>query len=125
MPVFIKPANEHERKRRLILVAAGSMLASGFVFAGTDQKKLRALREMQVHKVTEIGLEIWVENQPAWETELTRVGARPSFVAQSPDSYHPPTIMSYASWPNERVTEERLESMAVTAIRRDRHLRLD
>lgn len=80
---------------------------------------LRALREMQIHRVAELGLDIWVENQPAWETQMIpAAGGHPSFVAQSPDSYVPPTVMSYTAWPRQRVAQEELAPLARIAIRR-------
>lgn len=76
-----------------------------------------ALREMQIHKVPELGLEIWVENQPAWEAKLIDVSGHPTFVAQSPSTYHPPTVMTYASWPKLLVTPDMLPDVATSAIR--------
>ncbi|MFT5591189.1 MAG: hypothetical protein ACI9ZF_003385 [Bradyrhizobium sp.] len=76
-----------------------------------------ALREMQIHKVPELGLEIWVENQPAWEAKLTDVSGHPTFVAQSPSTYHPPTVMTYASWRKLLVTPNMLPDVAASAIR--------
>lgn len=96
---------------------AGS-LALALAMGGIGVADARALREMQVHKVPELGLEIWVENQPAWETELSNKTGHPTFVAQSPDFYHPPVVMTYASWPKEKVEPEFMRDMAVTAIRR-------
>ncbi|MFT5535260.1 MAG: hypothetical protein ACI802_003524 [Candidatus Paceibacteria bacterium] len=85
-----------------------------------------ALREMQIHKVPELGLEIWVENQPAWEAKLIDVSGHPSFVAQSPSTYHPPTVMTYASWPKLLVTPAMLPDVAKSAIRQaSQHFGLD
>lgn len=77
----------------------------------------RALREMQIHKVKELGLEIWVENQPPWDATLSTKTGRPTFVAQSPDAYHPPTVMTYMSWPGANSPDSTLSTMATTAIR--------
>ncbi len=49
-----------------------------------------APREMQIHKVPELGLEIWVENQPAWDAKLTDV-ARPSDIRRAKPVDLPPT----------------------------------
>lgn len=78
----------------------------------------RSLREMQVHKVPALGLEIWVENQPPWDVQLTNEPGRPTFVAKSPNDYHPPTVMSYVSFPREKVQDDRMQLMALSAIRR-------
>lgn len=77
-----------------------------------------ALREMQIHKVPELGLAIWVENQPPWETELSRERGWPIFVAQSPANYHPPAVMTCSSWPAERVASEHVATQARAAIQR-------
>lgn len=78
----------------------------------------RALRQMQIYTVPELGLKIWVENQPPWETQLSKETGRPTFVAQSPEGYHPPTVMTYVSFPKEKVADETMQSMALSAIRR-------
>lgn len=85
-----------------------------------------ALREMQIYKVPELGLEIWVENQPAWDAKLVDVAGHPTFVAQSPSTYHPPTVMTYASWPKLVVTSDMLPEVARSAIRQaSQHFGLD
>lgn len=78
----------------------------------------RAQREMQIFKVTDLGLEVWVENQPTWETQQTSATGRPIFAAESPVGYHPATVMTYASWPKEKVHDNLLYETAVGAIRR-------
>jgi hypothetical protein len=93
-------------------------LAALAVSAGRARAAQPALREMQVYKVPELKLEVWVENQPPWHTELSSETGHPTFVAQSPDSYHPPTVMTYASWPDANSPDSALQNMATTAIRR-------
>lgn len=78
----------------------------------------RELRHMQVYRVYELGLELWVENQPPWNAQLSNATGRPTFVAQSPESYHPPTVMTYMSFPKEKVPAGGLHDMAGSAIRR-------
>lgn len=78
----------------------------------------RALREMSIHKVPELGLEIWIENQPAWDLERVAVNGRPQWAASSPDYYHPPAAIVYASWPDTRVDDTAFPLVAETAIRR-------
>ena len=112
--------------RRAVLLAAGAGLAVQTAVAQTaagqpaakSAPTSKALREMQIYKVPELALSIWVENQPPWEVELSQATGRPSFVVQSPDNYHPPTIMTYASWPNERVTASNMSQVAQTASAR-------
>ena len=78
----------------------------------------RALRHMQIYRVNELGLELWVENQPPWNAQLSNATGRPTFVAQSPESYHPPTVMTYMSFPKEKVPADGMYDMAGSAIRR-------
>ncbi|GIZ52334.1 hypothetical protein NCCP691_23480 [Noviherbaspirillum aridicola] len=113
--------NQFDNRRRRLLVAGG-LYVSGGVFAGvaragSSETNAQAPREMQIHKVRELGLEIWVENQPPWRTELQR-GAHPTFIAEAPEAHHPPAVMSYSSWPKERVAEGAFATMARTAITR-------
>lgn len=106
------------------IVAAAATLAMSFPALSMAQTPSTAAggasakRQMQIHKVPELGLEIWVENQPVWDTQLSAQTGRPTFVAQSPEGYHPPTVMTYASWPKEKVAPDLLIDMATTAIRR-------
>ena len=102
------------RRRNLGALAALAWAASGGVLAAPT----RALREMQVHKIDELKLEIWVENQPAWSTQLSRQTGHPTFIAESPDDYHPPTVMTFASWPNAHSPEDGFYGLASSAIRR-------
>ena len=106
--------------RRRGLTALGLSLAFAPAWAQTPaaDRKERALREMQVYKLTVLGLEVWVENQPPWETQLSDKSGHPTFVAQSPGNYHPPTVMTFASWPKERTPADQLQDMATSAIRR-------
>jgi len=77
----------------------------------------RALREMQIHQVAALGLEIWVENQPAWETQVSARSGHPTFYAQSPQDYVPPAVMSFAAFPKERVDQKSMQAMATRAIK--------
>lgn len=101
-------------RRRLML--AGLLLAPSAWAQQLGRMGERALREMQIHRVEELGLTIWTENQPAWETDLQQIKGRSSFVAQSPDRYHPPAVLIYSSWPQERVADEHFETMARAAL---------
>jgi hypothetical protein len=107
--------------RRTLLLAVGTSLATQAVIGQTisaqpTPAQTKALREMQIYKVPELGLNIWVENQPPWEAELSNATGHPSFVVQSPNNYHPPAVLTYASWPNERATD--INPVAQTAISR-------
>jgi hypothetical protein len=78
----------------------------------------RAQREMQIHKVDALGLEIWVENQPPWQTQLMDGPSLPIFAAQSPANYHPPSVMTYTSVRHAAPPPEGFEAMAIGAVRR-------
>lgn len=102
----------------LALLLGATLPPAARAEATSGAAKKPELRHMQVYRVKELGLEIWVENQPPWQTQLSSATGRPTFVAESPPSYHPPTVMTYASWPNEKVATEGMHDMAAAAIRR-------
>lgn len=98
--------------------ACGALAASPAAPTTESAAPKRALRQMQIHKVPALGLEVWVENQPEWETDLSTATGHPIFGAISPEGYHPPTVMTYASWPKERPSQESMQGVADSAIRR-------
>lgn len=104
------------RAARCLVLA--TCLITSLAWAQTAPASVRAPREMQIFKVNELGLEVWVENQPAWETQLVTAGGRPMFAAQSPDGYHPATVMMYATWPKEKVQDNLMFETALGAVRR-------
>ena len=99
------------------LALALSLPAPAAHAQGSPEAK-RNLRHMQIYRVKELGLELWVENQPPWETQLSNATGHPTFVAQSPESYHPPAVMTYTSFPKEKVRADALYETAGSAIRR-------
>jgi hypothetical protein len=106
-----------------IAMGAAILLVPGAAWTQATAQKSgksteRALREMQIYKIKELGLEIWVENQPPWEVQLSKQTGHPTFLAQSPDNYHPPTVMSFASWPQQKVAAGQFRDVAFSAIRR-------
>jgi len=106
--------------RRLVCGAALGLLlpSQGSVAQPAAAGPKRRLREMQIYKVPELGLAIWVENQPPWEAALSTANGRPVFVVQAPDHHHPPVAMTYASWPQEQVPDTQMQQVASTAVRR-------
>lgn len=72
---------------------------------------------LEAHNVREIGLQVFVEKQPQWETQVANNGGRPAFAAQSPEGYPAPSVMTYMSFSKERVAPAQLETVATTAIR--------
>jgi hypothetical protein len=105
-------------RRHLCGSALGCLLPLHASTAQPQGKPQRQLREMQVFEVPELGLSIWVENQPPWESGLTQTNGRPVFVAESPSNHHPPLAMTYASWPQERVPEGQMLQVATSAVQR-------
>lgn len=57
----------------------------------------RYKRPMQIHKVKKIGLEIWTELEPEWQTELMNNGTKPLFVAHTPMLTYPPSGMIWVN----------------------------
>jgi hypothetical protein len=91
------------------------MTLSGFVAAAGGEAD-RVLRPMIIHRVAELGLEIWTEKDPEWEARLvTREGMRPTFVAESPFNSYPPAGMSWAC-PGIKFTEAEFERSARSAV---------
>lgn len=103
--------------RRAVCVALLSGLAQPG-WAQAPSPPTRRLREMQIFKVDELGLSIWVENQPPWDARLIQERGRPMFVAESPDHHHPPIVMTFSSWPEQSVPEGQMLAVATSAIRR-------
>ncbi len=75
--------------RRFVL---GATLSLGAQLAlGNDIVK----RPMVIHKLPEVGLEIWTEANPEWEVAVTRSGNRNTFSAETPGSTYPPAGMTF------------------------------
>lgn len=105
--------------RRSVLCGMLALPATLAAAAGRDGSPSgRAQREMQIHKVDALGLEIWVENQPPWQTQLMDGPSLPIFAAQSPANYHPPSVMTYTSVRHAAPPPEGFEAMAIGAVRR-------
>ncbi|MBB4842643.1 ABC-type amino acid transport substrate-binding protein [Paucibacter oligotrophus] len=104
-------------RRRAFCAAAlaGSSLPG---LAQAPAAPARRLREMQIFEVGELGLVIWLENQPPWEARLIQHRGRPQFVAESPMHYHPPLVMTFSGWREQSVSEGQMLAVASKAIRR-------
>jgi hypothetical protein len=98
-----------------LLVACMAALIGVNAIAADAAKRLE--RPMQVHKVKEIGLEVWTELEPAWETRLdTPPGMRPTFAAETPASTYPPAGMTFAV-PGFVVAEKDFPAVVDSAMR--------
>lgn len=113
-------------RRAILAVTAAVMAGTGLARARSDAPKTgtaaaagtRALREMSIHRIAELGLEIWIENQPAWDLERVESAGRAQWAASSPEAYHPPAAIVFASWPDLRGDTAYFETTAGNAIRR-------
>jgi len=123
-----KPSALETRRRLLLslLASAGGGALPGLALAQETDTPPRItpfppesgyLRPMTVHQINELGLEIWTEAEPAWETGLL-AGTPPTFTAQSPENYTPSAAITISAWRNERVPPHLLEIVAATAMRR-------
>lgn len=123
-----KPSALEARRCLLLslLASAGGGVLPGLALAQQTDTSPRVtpfppesgyLRPMTVHKVKALGLEIWTEAEPAWETGLL-AGTPPTFTAQSPDNYTPSAAITISAWRSERVPQHLFETVADTAIRR-------
>jgi len=76
---------------------------------------------MRIHKVIELGLEIWTEATPEWDTRLERIDEQSRFVAETPALTYPPAGMTWVSKPHSLFAENEVESAARGAIDRIAH----
>jgi hypothetical protein len=76
----------------------------------------RVKRPMVIHSVTQLGLEIWTESDPLWETRIKLQRGRPIFVAEAPALAYPPAGMTWASLPELRFANDEIEAAARGAI---------
>lgn len=95
-------------KQALILIA---MLLALNASAAT-----RTGRPMIIHRLPTLGLEIWTEQDPEWETHLsTRAGAV-TFTAETPVLTYPPAQMSWTTLPQLRFNTDEFKAGAEGAL---------
>jgi len=75
---------------RAALLMACLCSISSIATAGT-----RVGRPMIIHRLAEMNLEIWTEQDPEWETSVTRSKQALTFTAETPALAYPPTHMSW------------------------------
>jgi hypothetical protein len=101
-------------RNTLFGIVSTVFLAAGAHAADPAQ---RLGRPMQVHKVKEVGLEIWTEVEPTWETRLEKPpGMRPTFAVETPASTYPPAGMSFAV-PGYVISRSEFPTVAKSAMR--------
>ncbi|WP_116811693.1 hypothetical protein [Steroidobacter cummioxidans] len=72
----------------------------------------RVGRPMIIHRLPEMNLEIWTEQDPEWETSLERRPSALTFTAETPALTYPPTHMSWTIAPVLKFEPGELESAA-------------
>jgi hypothetical protein len=76
----------------------------------------RTGRPMIIHRLPELGLEIWTEQDPQWETHLSDANGAATFVAETPALTYPPAYMSWTSAPAMKFAESDFKAAARGAI---------
>lgn len=56
-------------------------------------------RPMIIHRLPALGLEIWTEQDPEWETHLSNRSGAATFTAETPALTYPPAHMSWTTLP--------------------------
>ncbi len=67
---------------------------------------------MVIHRLPELNLEVWTEQDPQWETHLSDVTEAYTFVAETPALTYPPAYMSWTVMPDLAITPQELEAAA-------------
>lgn len=76
----------------------------------------RVKRQMYVNRVSQIGLEVWTEEQPRWQTYLESKAGQYTFAAETPDLTYPPAGFTWSSAPTGVVEESDFKTAALGAI---------
>lgn len=76
----------------------------------------RTGRPMIIHRLPALGLEIWTEQDPEWETSLSEGNNAATFVAETPALTYPPALMSWTTLPQLRFDPSDLEASAKGAL---------
>lgn len=76
--------------KRVALLMACLCSISSIATAGT-----RVGRPMIIHRLTDMNLEVWTEQDPEWETAVKRSTHAQTFTAETPALAYPPTHMSW------------------------------
>lgn len=94
-------------KRATLLIASLCAIASIDATAGT-----RAGRPMIIHRLAQMNLEIWTEQDPEWETRVQQGLHSMTFAAETPALTYPPTHMSWTIAPSLKFEPHELEDAA-------------
>lgn len=96
-------------------ILATTMAAIGMLTL-TATAAERAGRPMIIHRVAELGLEIWTEQDPQWETQLRVASDATIFTAETPALTYPPAYMSWTSQPQTTFADGDMEAAARGAL---------
>jgi hypothetical protein len=92
-------------KRAASLTAILCFIASTAVTADS-----RMGRPMIIHRLPELNLEIWTEQDPEWETHLDETTRAATFVAEPPALSYPPAHMSWTTLPELTFPQDHMEA---------------
>lgn len=99
------------------LTATTTIFLLGLMAAqSTASAATRTGRPMIVHRLPSLGLEIWTEQDPEWETHLTERTNAATFIAETPALSYPPAQMSWTTLPQLRFDPQDLEAGAQGAL---------
>lgn len=101
-------------KLQLLIGAMGMCALISLVSTATAAD--RAGRPMLIHRLNELGLEVWTEQDPQWETRVQQTNGVPIFIADTPALSYPPASMSWISLPQFKFETHELELAARGAI---------
>lgn len=96
------------------LIATTTIFLIGLISTATATE--RTGRPMIIHRVAELGLEIWTEQDPRWETQISASKEAATFIAETPALAYPPAHMSWTSLPQMKFDAADIEAAASGAI---------
>lgn len=91
---------------------AALLIASLCAITSIQAIAARAGRPMIIHRLSEMNLEIWTEQDPKWETRLKQSANSVTFTAETPALTYPPTQMSWTTAPALKFEPGEIESAA-------------
>lgn len=94
-----------------LLIACLCAMTSTIAAAGA-----RVGRPMIIHRLPELNLEIWTEQDPEWETHLSETAHAFTFIAETPALTYPPAHMSWTVMPQLKLRQQELEAAALGVL---------
>ncbi len=98
------------------LTTAATIFILGVLAAQSADAAQRTGRPMIIHRLPALGLEIWTERDPEWETRLSERGGAATFIAETPALTYPPAQMSWTTLPQLRFDARDLQAGAEGAL---------